>query len=586
METFFLTVLNMSLTGICAVMIVLAARLFLKKAPKIYSYLLWLIVFFRFACPFSLKSVCSLIPVQSDSIPVDIALERFPKVNTGVESLDFVINPVLPKATPYSSSNPLQLWISLGSIIWCAILVGLLLYSVITLFLLKRRLKNAAVLCSAEELFHTSDSKRSKIQIFLAGNLGTPFVLGVFRPRIYLPKDVPPEERKLVLMHEFVHIRRKDALVKMLCFLVACVHWFNPFAWLAFVLMSRDMEMACDEAVLERGEESTRKAYSSSLLKLSTPGSGVKAPLAFGENAVKTRIKNILSFKKKSKIVWIISGIAACVVMGALLLSPARKKDDSLLNVKNLIPEVQNMQRVQVGGEGDDLLQRNVGVVILSGENIASWMEETVWKEKKVNSPYERIPSYTILSYPGETPAFEIRLYDDDIYNDSDEPEMAMVIIGEEWRYYTINKGACRNLHFLTMISSSYQDELLYSMAELEKQQVNIIWNTLEICFETLMSPEGKEEVLLSQNPSDYLEANPVVHKQILDYQDYTLKYCYEQFEKGGQTGLKGQLMMLICLELQGYNIDTLDGISAMDDVEYSNGQEWYDAIVHSDEQK
>ena len=581
METVFLTVLNMSLTGICAVLIVLVARLFLKKAPKIYSYLLWILVFFRFACPFSLKSVFSLIPVQSESIPRDIALERYPKVNTGVEALDFVINPVLPEATPYSSINPLQLWIFLGVIIWCAVLAGLLLYSVITLFLLKRRLRNAVALSSTEELLGTIDSKMSKIKIYLAGNLGTPFVLGVFRPRIYLPKDLPREERKLVLMHEFVHVRRKDALVKMLCFLITCVHWFNPFAWLAFVLLSRDMEMACDEAVLERGEGNTRKAYSSSLLKLSAPESGVKAPLAFGENAVKTRIKNILSFKKKSRMVWIVSGILACVVMGTLLLSPSVKKDDSLLNVENLIPEVRKMQRVQAGGEGYDvLLQENVGFGILSGENIASWMEETVWKEKKVSSLYERIPSYIILPYPGETPTFELRLYDDNIYDDSDEPEKAMIIVGEEWRYYTINDGACRNLHFLTMLSSSYQNELMYNQEDLEKQQINIIWNTLEICFEDLMSPEGKMEVLLSQNPSDYLEANPVVHKQILDYQDYALEYCYDQFEKGGQTGLKGQLMMLICLELQGYNIDTLDDSSALDDVEYTNGQEWYDTIV------
>ena len=165
METVFLTVLNMSLTGICAVLIVLVARLLLKRAPKIYSYLLWILVFFRFACPFSLKSVFSLIPVQSESIPMDIAMERYPKVNTGVEALDFVINPVLPEATPYSSMNPLQLWIFLGIIIWCAVLAGLLLYSVVTLFLLKRRLRNAVALSSTEELLGTIDSKMSNLHL-------------------------------------------------------------------------------------------------------------------------------------------------------------------------------------------------------------------------------------------------------------------------------------------------------------------------------------------------------------------------------------------------------------------------------------
>lgn len=475
METVFLKLLNMSLTGSCAVMLAFVARLLLKKAPKLYSYWLWCIVFFRFACPFSLKSIFSLIPVQQESIPMDIAMKRFPKVETGIASLDFIINPLLPKALPVYSANPLQIWICIGSIIWCSVFAGFILYSVFTLFLLKKRLRGAAGLSDAElnsikKQPGKADFIPSKVRIYVAENLATPFVFGVFRPQIYLPGGLAGEEQGYVLKHEAVHIRRQDALIKMLCFLITCMHWFNPAAWLAFMLMNRDMEMSCDEAVLGKEEGSARKKYSTSLLRLSVSERNFKAPLAFGENAVKIRIKNALSFQKKSRAVWILSGAMTCILMAGLLLSPAIKKDDSLLNVENLIPEIRNMQRVQVGGEGyDALLQRNVGVVILSGENIASWMEETVWKEKKVKSPYERIPSYTILSYPGETPSFEIRLYDDDIYNDSDEPELAMVIIGDEWRYYTINHGACRNLHFLTMISSFYQYELMYDQGELEK---------------------------------------------------------------------------------------------------------------------
>lgn len=558
MQTIFLKVLNMSLTGIWAVLIVLIARILLKKAPKIYSYLLWGVVFLRLICPFSIKSIFSLIPVKSDAIPMDIAMERYPKIDTGISSIDFAVNPHLPPATLGYSANPLQIYIFILNVIWCVIFVILLLYSVITLLRLKMRL-NSAVEWKAEPC-------PGKVKVYLMENLGTPFVMGIFRPVIYLPRELRGNEREYVLMHELVHIRRKDALVKAACYMITCIHWFNPFVWLAFVLMSRDMEMSCDETVLRENAGQGRKEYSESLLNLSVKGMGMKAPLAFGENAVKTRIKNILSFKKTSRIVWIGAGILASVILIGLLFSPKMKADDSAVAVENLIPIVRQTNRVQAGGESDSK-DTNVLYAFVSGDWIADWMEETVWKEKHVRSPLELIPTHKIVPYPDEVYQYEIRLY-----NYEGDEEMAMIIVEDEWRYYTINDGACENFEFVTRLSSQITDELLYSMEDLERVEKESTYFLLDACFEDLVNADDNPELALSSNSADYLEAKPVAHNQIISYGETALEYCYEQFEQGGQTGLKGQLMMHICLELRGESINTAE--------RFVNGQEWYDAVV------
>lgn len=280
----FLQVVNMSITGSFIILFVLVARLFLKRVPKIFSYALWITVAFRLICPLSLESMLSFLPIQSNPIPQDIAYMVEPKIEIGVETINHTINASLPSGNPHASINPLQIWILFGRDIWLVGIAVLIIYSIISLVKLKKKLKKA---------LHVRDN------IYLAKDLGTPFVMGIIRPKIYLPTGLTDEEKEYILLHEQSHIHRLDHLVKILSFFVLCLHWFNPLVWVAFFVSARDMEMSCDERVIKRLGADVKKNYSSSLLSLATGRSIIGGtPLAFGEGKTKGRIKNVLNYKK------------------------------------------------------------------------------------------------------------------------------------------------------------------------------------------------------------------------------------------------------------------------------------------------
>lgn len=284
LDNLFLQILNMSFTASIVILFVLVARLLLKKAPKIFSYALWSVVLFRLVCPFSFESLVSLLPSNSAPISDKILYAQTPQINTGITVIDNAVNATLPVPALGASVNPMQIWTFIGEILWLAGIAILLLYSVISLRRLQNRLKNAV---------------HDKENVYLAEHLATPFVLGFFRPKIYLPAALSPEEKQYILLHEQIHIRRFDHVVRVLSFLVLCVHWFNPLVWVAFFLSGKDMEMSCDEAVIKRLGNDVKKDYSSSLLALATGRpiiSGI--PLAFGEGDTKSRIKNVLNYKK------------------------------------------------------------------------------------------------------------------------------------------------------------------------------------------------------------------------------------------------------------------------------------------------
>ena len=316
MDALFIRILNMSLGASYVIVAVLILRLLLRKAPKSLTCLLWLVVLVRLLAPVSLESVVSLVPVKSQPIPRDIAYQNTPVIDSGIKVIDQVINPVLPAATPVNSANPMQIWLFIGEILWVAGMAALLVYSLISLAVLLRRLRGAR---------HISQN------IYAGDGLETAFVLGVVRPRIYLPETLGEKERAYILRHEEMHIKRKDHILRLLGFLALCVHWFNPLVWAAFLLLTRDMEMACDEAVLkEQGTDSAefKKAYSASLLSLATGRRIIGgAPLAFGEGEVKGRVKNVLKYKKPG--FWIVLLALAAVILAAvcLLTSPAGGDD-------------------------------------------------------------------------------------------------------------------------------------------------------------------------------------------------------------------------------------------------------------------
>lgn len=308
LESAFIRVLNMSFTAGLVILLVLAARLLLKKAPKNFSYALWAVVLFRLVCPFSFESLFSLLPVNSQPIPQDIALMAAPIVNTGIPTLDQTIASSLPAATELASANPLQVLLFFAQILWLAGAAVLLLYSLILLFGLKKRLHTAVLW---------------KDNIFISDEIDTAFVLGLFCPKIYLPAQLTENEREVIVLHEQFHIRRLDPAIKLLSFLALCVHWFNPLVWVAFFLSGKDREMRCDEAVISRLGSPAKKEYASSLLTLATGRRIVGGtPLAFGEGETKGRVKNVLRYKKPAVWVLVVLGVAVAALCVGLLANP------------------------------------------------------------------------------------------------------------------------------------------------------------------------------------------------------------------------------------------------------------------------
>lgn len=310
MDKVFISVLNMSLTGSYVILCVILARQLLKRAPKAISYGLWSVVGFRLLIPFSFESALSLLPGNTNPAPIphDIIYQQSPHINSGVEVVDRFINQSLPVPLAGASANPLQTYINVASYIWILGIILLLIYSVLSVFKLKIQLR---------------DSQEIEENIFQAKNLKTPFVFGIIKPKIYLPRGLDSEEKRYILLHEQIHIRRKDHLVKILAFLILTIHWFNPLVWLAFTLMAIDMELSCDEKALKEGDRAIKKHYANSLLSLAS-GRHIfnGSPLAFGEGNTKRRIENVLNYRKPSFWVIIVALIGTMALGFSLLGNP------------------------------------------------------------------------------------------------------------------------------------------------------------------------------------------------------------------------------------------------------------------------
>ena len=319
----------MSLTASVVILAVLAVRLLLRRAPKVFSYALWAVVLFRLLCPVSVTSAVSLLgalgaPAQERSavtsvveyVPADIVRDMAPTVmplpqepfpaEPGENIVSTAPSVTQPAAAP---ASPLSGPVAVLTLTWLTGMALLLLYSVISLLRLRRRLVGAV---------------RLEDNIYLADYIPSPFVMGLFRPKIYLPSTLTETERGYILRHEQYHLRRRDHVVKLLSFLALCVHWFNPLVWAAFILAGKDMEMSCDEAVVRELGEDIRADYSASLLSLAT-GRRIVAgmPLAFGEGDTGSRIRNLLNWKRPQP--WIIA-VCAVVCVGLIALCAANPK--------------------------------------------------------------------------------------------------------------------------------------------------------------------------------------------------------------------------------------------------------------------
>lgn len=309
MEKIFLQIINMSIISTYVILFIILARLLLKRAPKIFSYGLWAIAFLRLVFPFSFESIFSLISINTNTIPENIAYTPAPQIQSGIRVVDGAVNRVLSTPTPIESSvNPMQIWISAASLIWVVGLVLLLAYSLLSTLRLARKLKSAS---------HYYDN------IYVMDSIGTPFVFGLVKPKIYLPNNLAKSEEPYIIKHEETHIKRKDHIIKFIAFIILSIHWFNPMVWLAFHLMVEDMEKSCDESVIKELGYGIKKDYSNSLLSLSLGRRTIGgSPIAFGENNTKSRIKNVLNYKKPKFWVTILAMVVIIVLAVGLLSNP------------------------------------------------------------------------------------------------------------------------------------------------------------------------------------------------------------------------------------------------------------------------
>lgn len=307
MSEVFLKLLNMSITASWLILAVIIIRPLLKKAPKWINCALWALVALRLVCPFSFESALSLIP-SSETVPYDIAMQNAPTIETGISSVNQVINPVITDSftpDPLNSANPLQILIPVASIVWLMGMVLLLLYALISYLRLKKSVGASIVL---------------KDDIMVCDEVKSPFILGIIKPVVYVPSSMTGETLSCVLNHERAHIRRRDHWWKPLGFLLLSVYWFNPLCWLAYILLCRDIEMACDEKVIRDMDRDEKAAYSQALLNCNFPRKKIAAcPLAFGEISVKDRVKSVLNYKKPA--FWIIVvAVIACVAVAVCFI--------------------------------------------------------------------------------------------------------------------------------------------------------------------------------------------------------------------------------------------------------------------------
>lgn len=316
MDAVFINLLNRSIAASWLILAVIILRVLLKKAPKWIRCILWGIVAVRLVCPFSFESILSLIP-SAETINSDIVrYSPKPAIGSGVPIINHSMNPILSEnfaQAAGTSANPLYIWMYIAGIVWLIGLSCLLCYALISFFRLRRKVSEAVLL---------------RDNIWVADMVNSPFILGVISPRIYFSSSTEESQIEHILAHEQAHIKRKDHWWKLLGHMLFAVYWFHPLSWAAYHLFCRDIELACDEKVICELDEAGKKLYSDALLSCSMQRRAVMAcPLAFGEIAVKDRIKSVLNYKKTS-FGFLLVSIAICIgVAVCFLTNPVVKKE-------------------------------------------------------------------------------------------------------------------------------------------------------------------------------------------------------------------------------------------------------------------
>ena len=346
MENIFLTVLNLSIKSSWLILAILFLRYLFSSTSKNFRIVLWGLAGIRLIFPFSFESIFSLIP-SKQTVPSDIVFMEVPAIDSGIEAIDHSINPVLAEnftPSPVNSVNPLQIWNYVLAWIWLAGVCCMICYMILSSYRLNRKVSGIAM---------------SEEGIFEDAGIPAPFVFGIFRPKICMPEGISEPERTYILMHERMHVSRRDTLIKPAAFLILAVHWFNPLVWLGWHLLCKDIELACDEAVLDELNEEEQKLYAKTVLDAAYGKTRFAvSPVSFRETGTKERIRNMIRYRKPS-LFMAAGALVICALAGCAFLSdPAAGPSQSDQNSPAVSNEVLELEIYPIASDHTALIRR------------------------------------------------------------------------------------------------------------------------------------------------------------------------------------------------------------------------------------
>ncbi len=381
MDVIFIKIFNMSIAAGWLIAAVMVLRLFLKRAPKWLSCILWAIVAVRLLCPVTFESSFSLIPSAETIRATELSHEQQPLIHSGVSLINRTVNPVIGGAfspAPGASVNPMHVIVWAAGIIWLVGMCAMFVYALASFWRLRRKLREAVLL---------------RDNIWICDHVKTPFILGVLKPRIYLYSAMDSGQTEYVLAHEQAHLMRKDHWWKLLAYLLLAVYWFHPLVWAAYLLFCRDMELACDEKVIKDMDIDGKKAYANVLLACSVQKKSVTAcPLAFGEVGVRERVKSVLHYKKPAFFI-MLAAITVCAVVAVCFLTNPKQNS---FDIRIVIP-AGSLETFHYSEE--EISPHKSKIVLWSGENLGDTevvLEPVQVKEKTAYTPVYLTPGLPV----------------------------------------------------------------------------------------------------------------------------------------------------------------------------------------------
>ena len=465
MEQLFLHILNNAITVSGLIIAVIVVRVLGKKMPKWIHCLLWIIVAVKLVVPVQMKSILSLIP-SGEPIPFNIALEKNPQINSGIRSIDGIVNPVIQKnltPNPIASVNPLQVWLYIGGIVWLTGMTCMLFYAVITYLLMKRRVRASVKIAK---------------QVYECDDISDPFILGILSPRVYLPSGLSKEAREYILKHEFAHLDRRDYLWKPLGFLILSVYWFQPLCWIAYLLLCKDIEYACDEKAIKDIEDAEKAEYCTVLLEYSMPKKMITAcPVAFGETDVKNRVKHVANYKKPT--FWVIAGSIVVCALIAVCFATSRGTTD-----------------------------------------LAACPFDDISNEKMYGMAVSYAPNLLVIDKTDAKKMSDALLSSEWVRQDAN----AQVPDGEYYSLFVYNNGSPFRMNFYVdgFVSFEQNDQLMYYLIDADSE--NVIYRIVNPKDVSAVADRMREFLPEDITVTGVWEANNDVHEQQMELQEEMLR--------------------------------------------------------------